>query len=391
MGDLSSNNQPEQQIGAFATRITTTPSAEINALAYQGIIPSDCYIQISSTLARQLGPKYAALLAEPVPNRNGGFIDWYSNESGQVRRFIELPLEEREEFTKGIVELARDIRDFADKLILTHDPQKVTRGNLLKLALNYPSNEQIFIVGEQPVLVCWGFASGEMEAVAANLCDLSVNQKQATPIEQVLKEDVKVAPNVPEAQKSNVNNGYSFLPWFWPALLFLLLLLLLLVDWGGFAVRKDLTFFRFDHFYTIASCERVAELKEEIRHLEESIAAYDAKVRQYAALCVKKPAPIVSPKEPIGVEEKVQPREELVIPDEVVDTSFMHGRWLCDTGLINSTTLEPVQVEFVFDKNGNGTSTVYEKNDRCSGKAAATFENNILHMKKLMAVTLRIL
>ena len=171
------------------------------------------------------------------------------------------------------------------------------------------------------------------------------------------------------------------MPWFWPALLFLLLLLLLLVDWGGFAVRKDLTFFRFDHFYTIASCERVAELKEEIRHLEESIAAYDAKVRQYAALCVKKPAPIVSPKEPIGVEEKVQPREELVIPDEVVDTSFMHGRWLCDTGLINSTTLEPVQVEFVFDKNGNGTSTVYEKNDRCSGKAAATFENNILHIE----------
>ena len=104
----------------------------------------------------------------------------------------------------------------------------------------------------------------------------------------------------------------------------------------------------------------------------------EGKVAKHVALCVREPKVAVK-EAPIVAPPKVS-TEELTIPDNVQDTSFMQGRWLCHTGLVNSKTLEPVQVEFIFDNLGQGTGTVYEKDDRCTGKAQASFENNILHI-----------
>ena len=357
---------------AASTRITTTPRPEINALAYQGIIPTDCYPQITATLVRQLGPQYAALLAEPVPNRNEGFIDWYTEAEGQVQRFSALDPIAREAATQKIVELAEGIRALGDSLIATNDPQKVTRGNLLKLALNYPNNEHIFLVGEQPVVVCWGFAPGEMDAQAVNLCDLALKPKDLPP-----KEEPKIEPQIPPPAPKVVKSSFSFLPWLWPLLLLLLLLALLLTDWDGSAILKDKTLFTVHDLWKIPACEQVEELKADIRKLQEKLVLAERELQKHIAQC--SPKPLTIKETPPKIAEK--PKEELYIPDNVKDTSFMHGRWICDTGLINSQTHEPVQVEFVFDAKGHGSGTVYEKNDRCTGKAEATFEKNILHIQ----------
>lgn len=335
------------------TRIATSARAEINALCYQGIIASECYAQIYETIRRKdgLGLECASLFAEPVSNTKEGFIDWYVEQEGEIIPFEELEGERKEKAANVIRERAKRIRDYAQTLISSDDAQKSTRGNILQLALLYPGEKNLFLVGGEPVVTCWGFSSGKGEDESNSLCDLT-------------------RPSPACVQKTTVPVRSSWIRWLLPLFLLLLLLLLLVSRIGQVPAFSGHSLLHFPSFLE-KTCELNAQLEYRIQDLEMELLEVQKKLDAHMKMCVPKVA-----------EKKPLPRvkDELVIPNEVKDTRFMRGEWLCDTGLVNSKTGEPVRVKFSFDDMGKGEGIIYEPNDVCRGSASVKMEDNALRI-----------
>ncbi|MBQ7456337.1 MAG: hypothetical protein IJS54_01800 [Desulfovibrio sp.] len=343
------------------TLIRTTPRATINALAYQGILPCEHFVQIFDTLLRHFGESHAFAFAEPVSNTHEGFIDWYVPFAGDVRPYAALDGAEKEAACAAFASIAKDIRDHAQSLIASNDPQKITRGNILLLALNYPHENDLFVVDGKPVVTCWGFAPGTEGAPLSNLCDLTL------PKAPIQKEAIipPVAP-APAPKKS-----FGFLPWLLPLFLLLLILFLLLAN----AEYLRIPFVNSDLLDKEAVLSSEYAKKEEARkHLEDAILLHMAQCRTRLPETAKH-------KDPLPSAAPVTKPDVLVIPDNVKDTSFLSGHWLCATGLINTKTQEPVQVEFLFDRKGKGLGRVYEKDNVCEGEAKALMAASILRIE----------
>ncbi|MBQ9536288.1 MAG: hypothetical protein IJU79_00700 [Desulfovibrionaceae bacterium] len=354
---MAISNNSESQAGS--TLICTSTRADINALAYQGILPTDCYVQIVGSLHKHVGHKQAQLLAEPVANKQAGFIDWYTTYTGEVCPFTDLTPLEVQKYAQVVTSLAKDIQQYADSLLATKDPQQVTRANLLKLALLYPNASHLYLVGTEPVVTCWGFGPGLPTQNAANLCDFGVYK---APEKAITKAE-------PVAQAKSQEQKTPLAAWLLPLFLLLALLGLLLTDLNGLALFKDYTLWKTPRWPSAAPCSDVVKLREEIAALETQRSTLEDKLNAHLLNCNTKPkAP--TPKA----------TEELILPEHASDTSFMQGKWLCATGLINSTTLEPVRVEFTFDAKGKGIGRIYEQNDLCEGPAEAKLEDMSLHI-----------
>ncbi len=349
------------------TKIRTIPRASLNALAYQGIMPCESFAQIHDTLKRHFGDSHVSAFAEPVFNKTEGFVDWYVPFEGEARPYALLSEDEKQKVTESYVAIARDIRAYADSLIETRDPQKVTRGNILNLALLYPSDDDLFLVGETPVVTCWGFGPGTQGAPVLNLCDLRVKESPR------LEKEPEVAPKPsPEPERPVVRETVRtvFWPWLLPFFLLLLLLLLLFSDVGSI---RSLSGTAFLHLPSLLAEDeaREKELLKKRHDLEEERRLLEARAVEHIARCRAAKIP------PAGT-ARAPRKEELIIPENVKDTSFLTGRWLCATGLFNAQTQEPVKVEFVFNSEGKGQGHIYQKDDLCSGKASAILKDGAL-------------
>ncbi|MCR5814613.1 MAG: hypothetical protein K6G15_09005 [Desulfovibrio sp.] len=370
------------------TLIRTIARAKINALAYQGIMPSECFAQIQETIRRHFDERHAQAFAEPVFNKEEGFVDWYVPFTGNVRCYQDLSEAEKNAQTAEFAALAADVNAYADELIAKGDPQKVTRGNLLKLALLYPSDDDLYVVDDRPVVTCWGFGPGSNDATVCNLCDLRVGNVLPVQAEQApAPEPASKAPVVAVPVEEKKRAGC--LAWLIPFLLCLAIAVLLFADFGR---QKALSGMSLGHLPSLMSADEIRErgLQLKLLALDHERLELEEQALQLLAACrrgdLPKPTGILPP---ITQQEKPKPdvppallpeapKEELVIPENVKDTGFLAGRWLCATGLFNSHTQEPVQVEFIFGSDGQGTGHIYEKNGRCSGPARASFQDNVL-------------
>ncbi len=349
------------------TKIRTVSRASLNALAYQGIRPCESFAQIRDTLGRHFGESHVTAFAEPVFNNKEGFVDWYVPFEGEPRPYALLSDEEKRKVTESYVTKARDIRAYADSLIATGDAQKVTRGNILNLALLYPLEDDLFLVGDTPVVTCWGFGPGTQGAPVQNLCDLKARVRPAQPVAPAAE------PPVAPVEKEREVVRAAFWPWLLPLLLLLLLLLLVFSDigsiraLGGYASLHLPSLLEEDEARERDLLKKRHELEEELRLLEKRLVEHIAQCRRALPPAGTAVPPAVA-----------SPKEELVIPENVSDTRFLKGRWLCATGLFNSMTQEPVKVEFVFDDEGKGHGHIYQKDDLCRGKASAAMKDGVL-------------
>lgn len=72
----------------------------------------------------------------------------------------------------------------------------------------------------------------------------------------------------------------------------------------------------------------------------------------------------------------------LKLPAKDGSISFMQGKWLCRTGLARTTDNQPVVVEFAFDQNGKGTSTIREQSGKAfRSSATASYRDGNLRVK----------
>lgn len=363
----------------IATLITTTPKASMQSLAFQGIMVYASYPQIRDMLLRRFGDEYALLFARPEENAKDGNIDWYSPVQGDAKKLLDLPEEERGAICATIESMANEIRNFAEELIQSREPLKVTRGNILKLALRYPDENAIYVIGKQPVVTCWGFAPGTSGVEGCNLTRLAPGARpqpapQAPPPPAAPARVVEPAPVAAAASR----------PWNWwwllPLLPLLLLLLLLFTSFGPIPALSG------NSLINLPSLPFFAEERDDsgrISQLEAEINGLRSDLAKRAAMCApekSEPRVQAAPSRP-AAPVRPENREELVIPEKADDASFMEGQWTCDTGLANMRTGEPVAVTFIFGKDGRGKGVIFERNDRCEGNALAEMRGGVLHIR----------
>ncbi|WP_303956064.1 SrfA family protein [Desulfovibrio piger] len=356
--------------------ITNTPLASMHALAFQGIMATDCYPQLRDIIRHRLGDEYALLFAEPAPNPSNQSIDWYTPVQGTARPLVELPIEEQNPLREKLAHMAQEIQTLSNELRHAPEHTKVTRGNILELALLYPSDECLFVVGGQPVFTCWGFGPGTPGAEPQALCRITrltpPPPVQPAPVEPPAlvepqaptRAAVPPPPPPPVPQRS----GYlGLLWWLLPLLLLLVLLWLLFTSFSGRPALSGVDLLHmplppFCQENALARQEQLEALQNEAATLGKDIEALQAKLDGHVAQCVPQPAVQPAPDPPAKT-------EELVIPDKPQDMTFLQGHWRCETGLVKKRTKEPIVVEFEFDNTGKGTGRVFEKYNTCTGVA----------------------
>lgn len=373
--------------------IATTPKIDMHALAFQGIMVYTCFSQIRDMLRRKFGDDYVLLFAEPVENVADGKIDWYSPVQGKPQPLAGLPEEAQAPVIEKVSHMANEILSYADELIHSREPLKITRGNILKLALRYPGQDALFLVGQQPVYTCWGFGPGTPGAEAKYLTRLAPDTKKVAPTaQQLVKEAVEetaekaVEPSAAEKPKSaplsssaSAPFGWGWLWWIWPLCALALLILLLFSSFGTLPALSGITLWHLPGLPFDAEPEapqtQIADLRSKVTDLQN-------RYYRHIDQCVPQKAPVQQalPAEPKSEVPVNPPLEELSIPKNAENTEFLEGIWHCRTGLANTKTGEPVQVTLKFDKNGVGMSTIYEKFGQCHGPARAKLNNGVLYI-----------
>ncbi|NDH63964.1 MAG: hypothetical protein EBY18_20500, partial [Alphaproteobacteria bacterium] len=176
--------------------------------------------QLLSVIRRRLGDGPADLLAEPQLRESDDGIDWYAARSGEVRRLAELGEDERSAALRTVETHLAAIGTLGAQL-QTPDASEEARliGRSLELATTRPSDDFVFVVDGQPVIVAWGY-----EADAAQ----SLQTFASPPVPQPERPAATFASVPAVALPARV----GWVPWL-SALLFglLLLLLLLIASW----------------------------------------------------------------------------------------------------------------------------------------------------------------
>lgn len=387
----------------MSVRIAVSLRGQMRALASQGIFATDCYAQIRAILLQKLGPEHAALLAEPQHDAEGRNVDWYAEGQGEARPLKELPEAEAQALRAKAGGLAKDILALSQSLTADAQARQALSGLLLQLALQHPSDDDLWSLGGRPVLINWGFAPGAVGAQPQDLSRLGAAPPPPAP----------AAAPVPPPPPSRT----GCLAWLLPLLLLLLLLWLLLAALGILPSPLPSSCFRTDDAALETEKNRAAQLDNELARLRQQLL-------DRAALCkpvippvaAKEPdQPVKEPKkEPEVVEpflgetppepdkpkvekprrekpkvEQPKPEppapkknEDLNIPSDAAkknDLAFLEGCWTSETGLYSHPSNEPIIAEYCFDKNGKGRRFVRERNGQvCSGSAGARFQGNRL-------------
>ena len=199
-----------------STLIATTQRASYNAMRYQGILVTDSYAQLRAMLEKALSPRHALLFAEPMHDSSGASTDWYTSAQGAPVPLDRLSPEDKARAGAAISSLASDISQLASELMQSSEAPKTIRGNILSLALRYPDAGHLYMVGDQPVITCWGFDPGTLGAQPEELVRLGAAMAAPLP---------PPPPLGPAVAAAAAPSGFGWLRAF---LFFLLGLLLLL-------------------------------------------------------------------------------------------------------------------------------------------------------------------
>lgn len=123
--------------------------------------------QLLAVIRRRLGNDTADVLADPQLRESGDGIDWYAARSGAVRNFSELSEAERTEALGTIESRLNAIRGLGTQLEASQSSDEARLiGRSLQLATRRPSDDFIYMVDGQPVIVAWGY---EADAAASLL------------------------------------------------------------------------------------------------------------------------------------------------------------------------------------------------------------------------------
>lgn len=113
--------------------------------------------RLTDYLAQELGEDAAALLAEPVTNRDGSRTDWYARGNGRAQPLSALSQEEAADLRDRLAAIERQIEECAARLAASQSADDRYLGAALHNCLTVPGENYVYAVGGRPVLTAWGF------------------------------------------------------------------------------------------------------------------------------------------------------------------------------------------------------------------------------------------
>jgi hypothetical protein len=137
--------------------LVLTTTLGVRPLGVRGEPLHSTQTQIRTAIRRRLGDRYAALLAEAQPHADGPGLDWYAEVEGRVRPLRELPAAERADVVAEVYRMLEQIAEVGRELARSGTGDAALTGRSLQLATGRPSDDYIFLIGKQPVIVAWGY------------------------------------------------------------------------------------------------------------------------------------------------------------------------------------------------------------------------------------------
>lgn len=188
--------------------------------------------QIRAVVRRRLGDRHYHLLAEPQPYAHSGQVDWYSELPGDVRPLRQLAEPERGEARAEIDTLLAEIDRLGVSLEAGSTEDIRLAGGFLRLAACPPADECCYRVGDQPLVIGWGY---EVRSVT----DVASKAMPATPAERAPESSLPPPAIEPVPQRlppvAAITRRAPF-PWF--ASLVAGLAGIVIVLWAAWALRQ---------------------------------------------------------------------------------------------------------------------------------------------------------
>ncbi|NQW52205.1 MAG: hypothetical protein HQ465_13295 [Rhodospirillales bacterium] len=401
------------------TLIVTTRSG-VRPLGVRGEPLHNAAPQLRRVVRRRLGDDAADLLADPQLRENDQGIDWYAGWSGPVRAVADFAPAERDAVLARVESTLAEIRRLGD-LLAGHGPKEETGvvGLSLKLAARTPSPAFVFLVGDRPVIVAWGYekeaANALLPLALPRVPDARVpdgNAPHARPLER--------RPVLEANQRAPVSALPAVMPaagipwWRTFAAALPLLLLLLAGAWllrGLLPVPPDVAFATREGppapppleappdtlpalkaaFSTQQSRERVLKVELGLAEAELKRRITDCKPPEppkppQVAVAPPPPAPAppkVAPPKPVPAPQPRNPADNrLRLPNAPTnDYSFMQGCWRTDPFRHEALQMQPGISSYCFDANGAGQLEWRRGRTACRTRAQARFEGAVLRLR----------
>ena len=151
------------------TLIVTTRTG-VRPLGVRGEPLHNAAGQLRRVVRRRLGDQAADMLADPQLHEDGKAIDWYANWPGDVTRVADLEPSRRAALLSQVDLALGDIGRLGETLAQASsrtgnvDDSGVV-GRSLQLAARHPAESFVYLVGERPVVVCWGYEKEDAPAL----------------------------------------------------------------------------------------------------------------------------------------------------------------------------------------------------------------------------------
>ena len=151
--------------------------------------------QLRRVIQRRLGDATADLLAEPQLHENGAAIDWYAGWSGEVRRISDLAPVRRTQLLAQVHHALGEIVHLGKKLATSSGASDANLvGRLLQLAVHYPSDDFVFLVGDRPVIICWGYGADAVGVLPAISPALRTQEISSPAVQSAVTPTTATAP-----------------------------------------------------------------------------------------------------------------------------------------------------------------------------------------------------
>jgi hypothetical protein len=388
---------------AGETTLIVTTRSGVRPLGVRGEPLHNSAPQLRRVVRRRLGDGAADLLADPQLHEDGKAIDWYASWPGSVQPLSALDPARQEEVLAGVERSLADIRRLGDQLAGAGPREDMGLVGLsLQLAARAPADSFVFMVGDRPVIVCWGYEKEEAAAL------LPVALPQPPLASPSAHRPVLAAPAAERTLPAVRPPASTTIPWARTLLAALPLLLLLMGS--AWLLRGCLPA---DPALALVTREgppappapepapdpkpalKVAFSNEESRGrmLKTELSLIEAELKKRIADCkppeAPKPPPQVAlappppqpPKPTPAPAPAPQPRptrpndDRLRLPSAPTnDYAFMAGCWRTDPFRHETVQPQPGISSYCFDASGNGQLEWRRGRTACRTRAQSRFD-----------------
>jgi hypothetical protein len=298
--------------------LRTVPLDKVNFRSIKGRQLIDMYQQLTAVIrARTNSADAADLLARPIVNRRTGELEWSTHLTGtKIEVLAEVEESQRAEVLKNLASLGGEIETIARVFGESGDRSREEDAVLFDSVLESFSEENVFVVDGQPVLVNWG-----VEVAGEPRKPIELQSRVAVPA-PIVRPHEQLAPQPQPAllvQRQRTFRGWVLLPWLLALSLVVLLLLVFEDHWLPSPMLAE----------SVSPDAIDAE-----RNLRKEIASLNSRILSETQVCLKPP---ILPKSPPELQPEPEPMPQ-------------RSHAACEPSQI---AVPPSEIIFVLDTSGS--------------------------------------